>query len=75
LDDLLDVLGSKEKLGKTVGKDGRQLKATYPALHGIEKSQWMALQLVEEACAALEPFGSQAQKLRAIAHFMIERTT
>jgi geranylgeranyl diphosphate synthase type II len=75
VDDLLDVLGSREKLGKTVHKDGHQNKATYPALHGIEESQRIASRLVEGACAALEPYGTRAETLRAIAHFLIVRTS
>jgi len=72
-DDLLDVTGSKEELGKSVGKDGQQQKATYPAIHGIEESRRIASQLVEEACQALGSYGSRAQRLREIAHFLIER--
>src|SRR3989449_809053 len=49
VDDLLDVLGSKEALGKSVGKDGRQRKATYPALHGMEQSRRIASRLVERS--------------------------
>lgn len=75
VDDLLDVLGSKEKLGKNVDKDGRQQKATYPAVHGIEKSQQIASELAEQACAMLEPYLSQADTLRAIAHLLITRNT
>jgi geranylgeranyl diphosphate synthase type II len=73
-DDLLDVTGSKEELGKSVGKDGQQQKATYPAIHGLEESQRIASQLVREACAALEPYGDRAKRLQEIAHFLIERT-
>lgn len=72
-DDLLDVTGSREELGKSVGKDGQQQKATYPAIHGIEESRRIARRLVEEACQALEPFGTRAQRLQEIAHFLIER--
>lgn len=74
-DDLLDVTGSKEELGKSVGKDGQQQKATYPAIHGLEKSQRIASQLVREACAALEPYGDRAKTLHEIAHFLITRKT
>jgi len=72
-DDLLDVTGSREELGKSVGKDGQQQKATYPAIHGIEESRRIARRLVEEACQALEPFGNRAVRLQEIAHFLIER--
>ncbi len=73
VDDLLDVLGSQEALGKTVGEDGRQQKATYPALHGIEQSRKIASKLVQEACDVLKPYGSRAEKLREIAHYLLAR--
>jgi geranylgeranyl diphosphate synthase, type II len=72
-DDLLDVLGSQAELGKTIGKDEQQHKATYPALHGIEASQRIASRLVEEACDTLEPYGSRAQVLQGIAHYIVGR--
>ncbi len=74
-DDLLDVLGSKEQMGKAVQKDGEQHKATYPALYGVEKSQQIASRLVAEACESLAPFGGRARRLQEMAHFLIERTT
>jgi geranylgeranyl diphosphate synthase, type II len=72
-DDLLDVLGSSESLGKTAGKDGQQQKATYPALHGVEESQRIAARLVDEACDLLEPYGERAVWLREVARFLIAR--
>lgn len=74
-DDLLDVLGSKEAMGKTVGKDGQQQKATYPAIHGIEESRRIASQLVSEACEVLQPYGSRAERLREIALYLIARNS
>ena len=74
-DDLLDVLGSQEALGKAVHKDGCQKKATYPALHGVEKSQRIAAELTRDACAALEPFGDRARRLRGIAEYLTARTS
>jgi geranylgeranyl diphosphate synthase type II len=73
VDDLLDVLGTAESLGKTVGKDNRQHKATYPAVHGIEASQLMASQLVAEACEVLEPYGDRAQILQDLARYLLVR--
>jgi len=72
-DDLLDVLGSQAELGKTIGKDEQQHKATYPALHGIEASKRIASRLIEEACEALEPYGERAQILQGIAHYIVGR--
>lgn len=74
-DDLLDVLGSSQALGKTAGKDGQQHKATYPALHGMKESRRIASQLVREACETLEAYGSPARKLQDIARFLIERNS
>jgi geranylgeranyl diphosphate synthase type II len=73
VDDLLDVLGTQESLGKRVGKDDQQQKATYPAIHGIEESQRRASQLVEEACEILEPYGDRAQILQGIARYLTVR--
>ncbi|MBZ5542885.1 MAG: polyprenyl synthetase family protein [Acidobacteriia bacterium] len=73
-DDLLDVTSTREELGKSVGKDDQQHKATYPAIHGIEESRRIAVQLVHEACQALEPYGDRARRLQELAHFLIERT-
>jgi len=74
-DDLLDVLGSEEALGKAVRKDGRQRKATYPALYGVETSQRIAAELIVEACAALAPFGDGARRLQEVAHYLVARTS
>jgi geranylgeranyl diphosphate synthase type II len=74
-DDLLDVLGSQQALGKAVHKDGRHQKATYPALHGIENSQRIAADLVLGASAALAPFGDRARRLQEIAQYLIARTS
>ena len=74
-DDLLDVLGSQSELGKTIGKDQQQHKATYPALHGIEASKRIASRLVEEACDSLETYGARAQILQGIAQYLIVRSS
>jgi geranylgeranyl diphosphate synthase, type II len=72
-DDLLDVLGSIEAMGKAVGKDGNQHKPTYPALYGVEESQRIAGELVNEACQAVAPYGERAQRLIELAHFLVAR--
>jgi geranylgeranyl diphosphate synthase, type II len=72
-DDLLDVLGSLEAMGKAVGKDGNQHKPTYPALYGVEESQRIAGELVNEACQAVAPYGERAQRLIELAHFLVAR--
>ncbi|MFH1369863.1 MAG: polyprenyl synthetase family protein [Planctomycetota bacterium] len=73
-DDILDVCGTSEELGKTSGKDIRQGKATYPAAVGLEKSRQLAKRVAEEAVAALEPFGEKADMLRRLAGVLLNRT-
>jgi geranylgeranyl diphosphate synthase type II len=73
-DDLLDVTSTREELGKSVGKDDQQHKATYPAIYGIEESRRIAAELIGEACQVLESYGSRARRLQEIARFLIERT-
>jgi geranylgeranyl pyrophosphate synthase len=73
-DDILDVCGSSEHLGKTAGKDGKAGKATYPAVLGLEKSRQMAKKLADEAAAVLEPFGPKADTLRKLAVALLQRT-
>ena len=73
VDDILDVEGSLEALGKTAGSDARKQKATYPALHGLEVSRREARRLIEEAKSRLAVFGDRATPIRALADFIVER--
>jgi geranylgeranyl diphosphate synthase, type II len=73
VDDILDVTESSEALGKTAGKDAAQHKATYPAVHGMEKSVAMAEQSMRAALAAVEPLGERGQWLREIALYLGSR--
>jgi geranylgeranyl diphosphate synthase type II len=74
VDDVLDMTQSSEQLGKTAGKDTASDKATWPAVYGIEQSQRDADRLIAEAFAALEPFGSAAEPMKALARFLVERS-
>jgi geranylgeranyl diphosphate synthase type II len=74
VDDILDVTESSEKLGKTAGKDEKVKKATYPALYGIEASKRKASELVESALADVKDFGDNAEVLRSLARYIIQRT-
>ena len=56
VDDVLDMTQSSEQLGKTAGKDAASVKATWPAVYGIEQSRHDAAELIADAFAALEPF-------------------
>jgi geranylgeranyl diphosphate synthase type II len=73
VDDILDITSTQEQLGKTAGKDLIAKKVTYPSLWGLEKSRLKAQELIDAACAELEPFGERAQPLKAIAHFITSR--
>jgi len=73
VDDVLDLTVDSEHLGKTAGKDQATEKATWPAIYGIDQSQRDACRLIEEAFAALEPYGSRADGLKSIARFIVER--
>ncbi len=72
-DDLLDVEGSADCAGKAVGKDQGRGKATFVSLFGVERARRQAEMLIDQAVAHLHPFGAEADLLRAIARFTIER--
>lgn len=73
VDDVLDMTVDSAHLGKTAGKDQATEKATWPAVYGIEQSQRNAAQLIEEAFAALEPFGSRSDGLKSVARYLVDR--
>lgn len=72
-DDLLDVTGSAEDLGKTPGKDARSRKATYPALYGLAATRERAHRAYTQACAALDEIKRPLPLLRAITGIILER--
>jgi geranylgeranyl diphosphate synthase, type II len=73
VDDILDMTQSSEELGKTAGKDTASIKATWPAVFGIDQSVKDAGQLIADAFAALEPFGKAADPLKSLAQYLVER--
>lgn len=73
VDDILDVEGSSEELGKTSGKDTLDEKATYPALYGMEKSREIVHELVEKSITALNFLGSRGEVLGELARFVSVR--
>lgn len=72
-DDLLDEEGQEEKTGKKVGKDRAKGKETFATLLGCERARRQAELLVAQAIEHLGSFGAEADLLRAIARFAVER--
>lgn len=72
-DDILDIEGSQEDMGKTLGKDNKEKKATFVSLLGLEQARQKALSLEKEALKALEIFDQKATPLRQAAHFIMIR--
>jgi geranylgeranyl diphosphate synthase type II len=72
-DDILDVEETSAALGKTAGKDAAQQKATYPAVHGLERSHQIANELARKAISELAPYGERASRLRDIAEYLFQR--
>ncbi len=73
IDDLLDITGEQEKMGKGVGKDSAFSKLTYPSLLGVEGSRQLACKLIDNARQEIKIFGQRALGLDALARFIIER--
>ncbi|AEW44619.1 geranyltranstransferase [Serratia symbiotica str. 'Cinara cedri'] len=75
-DDILDVIGETEKIGKHKGADQQHCKITYPALLGLNKAQAKAWELYEEAVSALNALAElsyDTSLLRALANFIVKR--
>jgi len=72
-DDILDVVGDTETLGKPQGSDQEQDKPTFPAIIGLEKSQQLAIEQHELALKYLEPLGEKADSLRQLSAYIVER--
>lgn len=73
VDDILNITGDPNVMGKAVGTDQQRQKNTYPALMGLAPSQKFAAALVDRALQALSIFDNSAVPLRAIANYIIER--
>jgi geranylgeranyl diphosphate synthase type II len=73
VDDILDVTGSTDELGKSAGKDEQAGKATFPALLGLEASRARAHELADQALDSLREFGPEAGSLRGLVHALTRR--
>ncbi|MDM8554560.1 polyprenyl synthetase family protein [Desulfococcaceae bacterium HSG7] len=72
-DDILNVEGDPELLGKAVGTDMERHKNTYPALSGLAASKTFSHELIDKALQAIESFSNKAEPLRDIARYIIAR--
>jgi geranylgeranyl diphosphate synthase type II len=74
-DDILDIVGDQQELGKDIGSDQERGKATYPAVLGLSESIRRAQELHQQALKAIEPLGEAAEPLRQISAYIINRSS
>ncbi|MCH2179261.1 MAG: polyprenyl synthetase family protein [Mariniblastus sp.] len=74
IDDLLDLRGEVNQIGKRTGKDSEHGKLTYPSVIGVEASEQLAREKVASAISALQIFGSNGAPLVLFANFVVDRT-
>jgi len=72
-DDIIDVEGNKEDVGKNIGGDAKKGKVTYPSILGVDESRKRARELVDMAITSLKDFDEKAEPLREIARYIVER--
>ena len=72
-DDILDIEGTTEEIGKDAGSDEARGKATYPAVMGLSAAKEEAQAMMDEALRALDIFGVEAEPLREIAKYIVKR--
>ena len=73
VDDVLDMTVRLRATGQDRGQGSGDGKSHWPAVFGIEQSQRDAAQLIDEAFAALEPYGSRADGLKSVARYLVDR--
>jgi geranylgeranyl diphosphate synthase type II len=73
VDDVLDVTGSQEKLGKDIGSDERNVKATYPRVIGLEESRRLASELIESGKREIGKIGPNSAVFKYLADFIVKR--
>ena len=72
-DDILDITGKQEEIGKDVGSDIKKGKKTFPSFYGLEESRRRAVEVVDKAITALKDFDRKADPLRDLAKYIINR--
>jgi geranylgeranyl pyrophosphate synthase len=72
-DDILDVEGSTQDLGKTIGADAARAKPTYPSILGLERAKARAQDLKARACRRLSALGERAEVLVWLASYVVDR--
>ena len=72
-DDILDVEGNTEVLGKTTGADAARCKPTYPSIMGLAAAKARAQELKQRACGQLRTLGSRAEVLAWLARYVVDR--
>lgn len=72
-DDILDIIGKREEIGKDVGSDLKKGKKTYPSFYGLDESKRRAVEVVDKAIHALKDFDQKADTLRELARYIINR--
>jgi geranylgeranyl diphosphate synthase type II len=72
-DDILDIVGTQEEIGKDVGSDLKKGKKTFPSFYGLEESRRRANEVAGHAVAALKDFDRKADPLRELATYIVTR--
>jgi geranylgeranyl diphosphate synthase, type II len=73
VDDILDITGTREEIGKNVGGDLKKGKRTYPSFFGLEGSRLRANEVADKAIHALRDFDHKADPLRELAKYIVQR--
>ncbi len=72
-DDILDIIGKEERMGKKPGTDIRNDKVTYPQVYGLQESKKIAKDEIQRAKNALTGMNSKVHQLREVADYISER--
>ena len=72
-DDILDIIGTREEIGKDVGSDLKKDKKTFPSFYGLDESRRRAVEVVDKAIDSLKDFDRKADPLRELAKYIINR--